>query len=189
MPCPPQECLAASALPGAWLWVTMCGYLNPQMAFVEHLDGSFLFDSMYSEDVEGNKLSYLPGVGELLETYPFWVTAASSGAGLVQVPPACLGQVHLTLYLIFPIIHVRPWSLNLCCMQKAIPATPVEFCGVVPSRFLQAHCVTAAGRVCHAREAEFSEAGVGSVLCQGSPLATLLLLSYIPLSTSPGDCR
>nr|XP_048304063.1 dynein regulatory complex subunit 3 isoform X2 [Myodes glareolus] len=40
-----------------------------KMAFIEHLDGSFLFDSMYSEDVEGNKLSYLPGVGELLETY------------------------------------------------------------------------------------------------------------------------
>uniref|UniRef100_A0A2I3H3M4 Dynein regulatory complex subunit 3 n=1 Tax=Nomascus leucogenys TaxID=61853 RepID=A0A2I3H3M4_NOMLE len=39
-------------------------------AFVEHLNGSFLFDSMYAEDSEGNKLSYLPGVGELLETYP-----------------------------------------------------------------------------------------------------------------------
>ncbi|XP_040830478.1 dynein regulatory complex subunit 3 [Ochotona curzoniae] len=38
-------------------------------AFVEHLNDSFLFDSMYAEDVEGNKLSYLPGVGELLETY------------------------------------------------------------------------------------------------------------------------
>lgn len=95
----------------------MSGYLNPQMAFMEHLDGSFLFDSMYSEDVEGNKLSYLPGVGELLETYPFWVTAASSGAGLVQVLPACLGQVHLTLYLSFPIIHVRPQSLNLCWLH------------------------------------------------------------------------
>ncbi|PNJ08251.1 DRC3 isoform 11, partial [Pongo abelii] len=31
-------------------------------AFVEHLNGSFLFDSMYAEDSEGNKLSYLPGV-------------------------------------------------------------------------------------------------------------------------------
>ncbi|XP_058415522.1 dynein regulatory complex subunit 3 [Diceros bicornis minor] len=38
-------------------------------AFVEHLNGSFLFDSMYAEDVEGNKLAYLPGVGELLEAY------------------------------------------------------------------------------------------------------------------------
>ncbi|XP_063574116.1 dynein regulatory complex subunit 3 isoform X1 [Pongo abelii] len=38
-------------------------------AFVEHLNGSFLFDSMYAEDSEGNKLSYLPGVSELLETY------------------------------------------------------------------------------------------------------------------------
>uniref|UniRef100_A0A2K6EUG8 Dynein regulatory complex subunit 3 n=1 Tax=Propithecus coquereli TaxID=379532 RepID=A0A2K6EUG8_PROCO len=36
-------------------------------AFVEHLNGSFLFDSMYTEDVEGKKLSYLPGVSELLE--------------------------------------------------------------------------------------------------------------------------
>ncbi|XP_057572470.1 dynein regulatory complex subunit 3 [Hippopotamus amphibius kiboko] len=38
-------------------------------AFVEHLNGPFLFDSMYAEDVEGSKLSHLPGVGELLETY------------------------------------------------------------------------------------------------------------------------
>ncbi|KAL2765918.1 dynein regulatory complex subunit 3 isoform a [Daubentonia madagascariensis] len=38
-------------------------------AFVEHLNGSFLFDSMYTEDVEGKKLSYLPGVSELLEAY------------------------------------------------------------------------------------------------------------------------
>ncbi|KAF6298422.1 hypothetical protein mRhiFer1_004147 [Rhinolophus ferrumequinum] len=36
-------------------------------AFVEHLNGSFLFDSMYAEDVEGNKLACLPSVGELLE--------------------------------------------------------------------------------------------------------------------------
>ncbi|XP_028632403.1 dynein regulatory complex subunit 3 [Grammomys surdaster] len=40
-----------------------------KMAFVEHLNGPFLFDSMYSEDIEGNKLSHLPGVGELLEAY------------------------------------------------------------------------------------------------------------------------
>ncbi|XP_074244403.1 dynein regulatory complex subunit 3 isoform X2 [Saimiri boliviensis] len=38
-------------------------------AFVEHLNGSFLFDSMYAEDSEGNKLSSLPGVSELLEAY------------------------------------------------------------------------------------------------------------------------
>ncbi|KAM7068340.1 dynein regulatory complex subunit 3 [Molossus nigricans] len=38
-------------------------------AFVEGLDGSFLFDSMYAEDVEGNKLAFLHGVGELLEAY------------------------------------------------------------------------------------------------------------------------
>lgn len=40
-----------------------------KMAFIEHLDDSFLFDSLYTEDVEGNKLSYLPGVGDLLEAY------------------------------------------------------------------------------------------------------------------------
>ncbi|MXQ93264.1 hypothetical protein E5288_WYG003525 [Bos mutus] len=39
-------------------------------AFVEQLNGTFLFDSMYAEDVEGSKLSHLPGVGELLEAYP-----------------------------------------------------------------------------------------------------------------------
>ncbi|XP_020923660.1 dynein regulatory complex subunit 3 isoform X3 [Sus scrofa] len=38
-------------------------------AFVENLNGPFLFESMYAEDVEGSKLACLPGVGELLETY------------------------------------------------------------------------------------------------------------------------
>ncbi|XP_058904895.1 dynein regulatory complex subunit 3 isoform X2 [Kogia breviceps] len=38
-------------------------------AFVEHLNGPFLFDSMYAEDVEGSQLSHLPGVDELLQTY------------------------------------------------------------------------------------------------------------------------
>uniref|UniRef100_A0A8C6W5I2 Dynein regulatory complex subunit 3 n=1 Tax=Nannospalax galili TaxID=1026970 RepID=A0A8C6W5I2_NANGA len=40
-----------------------------KLAFIEHLDGSFLFESLYAEDMEGNKLSYLPGVGEFLEAY------------------------------------------------------------------------------------------------------------------------
>ncbi|ERE67706.1 leucine-rich repeat-containing protein 48 [Cricetulus griseus] len=76
-----------------------------KLAFIERLNGPFLFNSMYSEDVEGNKLSSLPGVDELLETYPFRVTAASLVAGLAQVPPACLWQVHFTLHLSSPIIH------------------------------------------------------------------------------------
>lgn len=50
-----------------------------QAAFVEHLNDSFLFDSMYAEDVEGNKLDCLPGVRELFETYPSKFTAPSSG--------------------------------------------------------------------------------------------------------------
>ncbi|XP_069883662.1 dynein regulatory complex subunit 3 [Dipodomys merriami] len=40
-----------------------------KLAFIEYLNGSFLFDSMYADDTEGNKLSYLPGVNELLEVY------------------------------------------------------------------------------------------------------------------------
>ncbi|KAM8798401.1 dynein regulatory complex subunit 3 [Eudromia elegans] len=41
-------------------------------AFVENLNGSFLFDSMYEEDAEAAKLAYLPGVDELLQEYPSW---------------------------------------------------------------------------------------------------------------------
>ncbi|CAH6786247.1 Drc3 [Phodopus roborovskii] len=111
-----------------------------KQAFIEHLDGSYLFNSMYSEDVEGNKLSYLPGVGELLEAYPFEVTAAFFffffffflGAGLAQVPLACLEQVHFTLYLSFHIISCETLvvkSLLATCMQKAIPVRPVSFVG------------------------------------------------------------
>ncbi|XP_026560195.1 dynein regulatory complex subunit 3 [Pseudonaja textilis] len=38
-------------------------------AYVEYLDGSYLFDSMFAEDPEASKLIYLPGVPALLETY------------------------------------------------------------------------------------------------------------------------
>ncbi|NXI73917.1 DRC3 protein, partial [Anseranas semipalmata] len=42
-------------------------------AFVEYLNGSFLFDSLYAEDTEAAKLAYLPGVDDLLQAYPSWV--------------------------------------------------------------------------------------------------------------------
>ncbi|XP_007448444.1 PREDICTED: leucine-rich repeat-containing protein 48 [Lipotes vexillifer] len=45
------------------------GLEGHKAAFVEHLNGPFLFDSMYAEDVEGSQLSHLPGVGELVQTY------------------------------------------------------------------------------------------------------------------------
>ncbi|XP_028670076.1 dynein regulatory complex subunit 3-like [Erpetoichthys calabaricus] len=38
-------------------------------AFVEHLNGPFLFDSLFAEDTEGSKLVQLPEVVPLLETY------------------------------------------------------------------------------------------------------------------------
>ncbi|XP_009886843.1 PREDICTED: leucine-rich repeat-containing protein 48 [Charadrius vociferus] len=38
-------------------------------AFVEYLNGSFLFDSMYAEDTEAAKLAYLPGVSDLQQGY------------------------------------------------------------------------------------------------------------------------
>ncbi|XP_071271703.1 dynein regulatory complex subunit 3 [Salvelinus alpinus] len=38
-------------------------------AFVELLNGPYLFDSMYADDAEAAKLAYLPGVSVLLETY------------------------------------------------------------------------------------------------------------------------
>uniref|UniRef100_A0A8C0JA87 Dynein regulatory complex subunit 3 n=1 Tax=Chelonoidis abingdonii TaxID=106734 RepID=A0A8C0JA87_CHEAB len=39
-------------------------------AYVEYLNGPFLFESMYAEDTEAVKLAYLPGMADLLETYP-----------------------------------------------------------------------------------------------------------------------
>ncbi|XP_069501819.1 dynein regulatory complex subunit 3 [Ambystoma mexicanum] len=38
-------------------------------AFVEFLNGPFLFDHMFAEDVEGKKLANLPGAPELMEAY------------------------------------------------------------------------------------------------------------------------
>nr|XP_034986928.1 dynein regulatory complex subunit 3 isoform X3 [Zootoca vivipara]XP_034986929.1 dynein regulatory complex subunit 3 isoform X3 [Zootoca vivipara]XP_034986930.1 dynein regulatory complex subunit 3 isoform X3 [Zootoca vivipara]XP_034986931.1 dynein regulatory complex subunit 3 isoform X3 [Zootoca vivipara] len=40
-----------------------------KLAYVEYLNGSFLFDSMFADDPEAPKLLYLPGVPELLEIY------------------------------------------------------------------------------------------------------------------------
>lgn len=40
-----------------------------QAAFVEHLNGSLLFDSLYAEDREAAKLAFLPGVEDLLLAY------------------------------------------------------------------------------------------------------------------------
>ncbi|XP_039588212.1 dynein regulatory complex subunit 3 [Passer montanus] len=40
-----------------------------QAAFVEYLNGSFLFDSLHEEDGEAAKLASLPGVEELLQAY------------------------------------------------------------------------------------------------------------------------
>ncbi|XP_044160662.1 dynein regulatory complex subunit 3 isoform X2 [Bufo gargarizans] len=38
-------------------------------AYVENLNGPFLFEGMYAEDVEGTRLSSLPAVAELVESY------------------------------------------------------------------------------------------------------------------------
>ena len=38
---------------------------------MEGLDGSYLFDAMFSEDTEAPKLLKLPGVDELMTLYPF----------------------------------------------------------------------------------------------------------------------
>ncbi|KAM4598286.1 dynein regulatory complex subunit 3 [Polymixia lowei] len=48
-------------------------------AFVEFLNGSYLFDSMFTEDLEAEKLGYLPGVAELVQTYPLmsWLSPIS----------------------------------------------------------------------------------------------------------------
>ncbi|CAJ0915037.1 unnamed protein product [Ranitomeya imitator] len=40
-------------------------------AYVEYLNGPYLFEGMYAEDVEGSRLSALPAVAELVESYPF----------------------------------------------------------------------------------------------------------------------
>ncbi|XP_033023731.1 dynein regulatory complex subunit 3 [Lacerta agilis] len=40
-----------------------------KLAYVEYLNGSFLFDSMFADDPEAAKLLYLPGVPDLLEIY------------------------------------------------------------------------------------------------------------------------
>ncbi|XP_018414092.1 PREDICTED: dynein regulatory complex subunit 3 [Nanorana parkeri] len=40
-----------------------------KVAYVEYLNGPFLFEGMYAEDVDGTRLSTLPGVDELVDSY------------------------------------------------------------------------------------------------------------------------
>lgn len=53
------------------LLILLC--FSSKAAFVEHLNGSLLFDSLYAEDREAAKLAFLPGVEDLLLAYPCWV--------------------------------------------------------------------------------------------------------------------
>lgn len=46
-------------------------FLNFQAAYVENLNGPHLFESLFSDDPEAQKLASLPGVDELLLVYPF----------------------------------------------------------------------------------------------------------------------
>ena len=43
-----------------------------QDAFVESLNGPYLFKSMFEDDPEAATLSCLPGMASLLQTYPFF---------------------------------------------------------------------------------------------------------------------
>uniref|UniRef100_A0A8C5WD39 Dynein regulatory complex subunit 3 n=1 Tax=Leptobrachium leishanense TaxID=445787 RepID=A0A8C5WD39_9ANUR len=45
-------------------------------AFVEYLNGPFFFESMYVEDPEGTKIAPLPGVTELMDSYPSHICAS-----------------------------------------------------------------------------------------------------------------
>ncbi|KAK1331748.1 hypothetical protein QTO34_009723 [Cnephaeus nilssonii] len=86
-----------------------------QAAFVELLNGSFLFDSMYAEDVEGSKLAALHGVGELLEAYPFTFTLPLRQSSAPGPQPACARPSHAGPQ--FPHLSLRP------CTQGDVPSS------------------------------------------------------------------
>lgn len=75
---------------------------------MEHLNGSFLFDSMYAGDVEGNKLACLPSVAELLEAYPSKAMAAFSGGAWAPCHQPARGKSLSTLGLSFPFALCDP---------------------------------------------------------------------------------
>ncbi|NWW30024.1 DRC3 protein, partial [Panurus biarmicus] len=59
------------------LLILLC--FSSKTAFVEYLNGSLLFDSLYAEDIEAAKLASLPGVEDLLQAYPSWGFVLVSG--------------------------------------------------------------------------------------------------------------
>lgn len=52
---------------------------------MEGMNGTELFDSLYSEDVEGQKLNTMPGVDDLLEEYKKKFTGESEFAMFVKL--------------------------------------------------------------------------------------------------------
>ena len=50
-----------------------CLALDFQEAFVEYLNGSQLFQSMFAQDPEAQKLNQLPGVADLVQTYLLYI--------------------------------------------------------------------------------------------------------------------
>ncbi|KAM8818945.1 dynein regulatory complex subunit 3 [Rhynchonycteris naso] len=83
-------------------------------AFVEHLNGSFLFDSMYAEDAEGGKLASLYGVGELLEVQVRDLRP-SEGKSLAREKQQQNQELNLDLSA------SSPWSSYLCNPPSAAP--------------------------------------------------------------------
>ena len=58
---------------------------------MENLNGSELFESMYADDSEGQKLGFMPSVEELILEYPFcilfpywWGEGGTMGTNVMQ---------------------------------------------------------------------------------------------------------
>ena len=65
--------------------LTSAYYFDWQAAYVEDLDGTQVFDSMFAEDPEASKLAALPGIEELITEYPFIWTSPSLPLSCQQV--------------------------------------------------------------------------------------------------------
>ena len=78
-----------------------------QEAYVELMDGPSLFESMYSDDAEGQKMKEMPGVDELMMLYPLIIN---------------------TVHLSFQCGHFVKWSPSVL----ATPKLQSRFClGVI----------------------------------------------------------
>ena len=82
------------------------------MAFVEDLNGPWLFESMYADDPEAGKLGALPGMEEILNAYPLQTACIIVCSNIVFLSKwICISELYTHVF------QIKITHLYLCKIQ------------------------------------------------------------------------